>query len=47
MAAGFSIEENKINDLKNFLISKFKSAKPNFTQNNFIEIDGILSANAS
>ena len=46
MAAGFSIEENKINDLKNFLISKFKSVKPNFTQNNFIEIDGILSANA-
>jgi single-stranded-DNA-specific exonuclease len=46
MAAGFSIEENKINDLKIFLISKFKSAKPNFTQNNFIEIDGILSANA-
>jgi single-stranded-DNA-specific exonuclease len=46
MAAGFSIEENKINDLKNFLISKFKSAKPNFVQNNFIEIDGILSANA-
>ena len=46
MAAGFSIEENQIIDLKNFLISKFKSSKPNFVQNNFIEIDGILSANA-
>ncbi|NBV93053.1 MAG: single-stranded-DNA-specific exonuclease RecJ, partial [Proteobacteria bacterium] len=46
MAAGFSIEENKISDLKSFLISKFKSSKPNFVQNNFIEIDGILSANA-
>jgi single-stranded-DNA-specific exonuclease len=46
MAAGFSIEEKKINDLKNFLISKFKSAKPNFSQNNLLEIDGILSANA-
>jgi single-stranded-DNA-specific exonuclease len=46
MAAGFSVEENKISDLKNFLIAKFKSSKPNFVQNNFIEIDGILSANA-
>ena len=46
MAAGFSIEENKIDELKNFLISKFKSSKPNFVQNNFIEIDSILSANA-
>ena len=46
MAAGFSIEENKIDELKRFLISKFKSSKPNFVQNNFIEIDSILSANA-
>ena len=46
MAAGFSIEENKISDLKKFLISKFKSSKLNVIQNNFIEIDGILSANA-
>ena len=46
MAAGFSIEENKINELKNFLISRFKASKPNFVQNNFIEIDSILSANA-
>jgi len=46
MAAGFSIEENKIDELKKFLISKFKSSKPNFVQNNFIEIDSILSANA-
>jgi single-stranded-DNA-specific exonuclease len=46
MAAGFSVEENKISDLKNFLIAKFKSSKPNFLQNNFIEIDSILSANA-
>ena len=46
MAAGFSTEENKIDELKNFLISKFKSSKPNFVQNNFIEIDSILSANA-
>jgi single-stranded-DNA-specific exonuclease len=46
MAAGFSIEQNKIEELKKFLITKFKSSKPNYIGNNYLEIDGIISANA-
>ena len=46
MAAGFTIEENKIKEFKNFINNKFSKVKKNLEKNNILFFDSKISPSA-